>query len=569
MPHSTTTYIFGHKNPDADSICSAIGYAAYKTAIGETGFIPARCGNSNARIDTILNRFQTPLPIFIGDITPRVDSIMKVEIHSARLGETCSEVLETIDRHDVRNLPVLDASGCLKGTVSIFNMGSYFTPRVREPLKMRHVYTRIDAIVRALDASVLTLRHSDRIQDFYVRVGAMDASSFGRHTSSSEISPEQSIIVVGDREEIQRISIDMRVRLLVITGGLKVNPQIVDLSRDAGVSLIVSPYDSATTSQIIRCAGFVDSVLDPKVVTFPPEARLKDVRRKISDQYSPLYYVTDPDGVLLGVFSKTDLLRPVRTKIVLVDHNELTQAVNGASEVDIIEIIDHHRLGNIPTDQPILFINRPVGSTCTIVADLFRSRSLQPEPTVGGILMAGLISDTLLLNSPTTTAVDREILQWLETVSGVRADDLADAIFSSGSLILSMPAEDAILADSKRYEHDGHPYTVAQIEELGFDNFWKHSHAIYKALREHRDNEDLLFATLLVTDIARQNSLLLFAGPDSLRSAISFPKVRKPYIFDLPNIVSRKKQLMPYLTNLLNSTIIEEPPPPKTPMPLT
>ncbi len=558
MPNSSTTYIFGHKNPDADSICSAIGYAAFKSAIGETQFIPARCGNSNARIDAILGRFNHPLPIFIGDITPRVDSIMKVDIHSARLGETCSEVLETIDRYDVRNLPVLDDTGCLRGTVSIFNMGSYFTPKLREPLKMRHVKTRIDAIVRALNAKTLTVRNGDQIQDFYVRVGAMNASSFGRHTSSSEITPDQSIIVVGDREEIQRISIEMGVRLLVITGNLEVDPLIVHEAKHSGVSVIISPYDSATTSQIIRCAGFVDSVLDPKVVTFPPEARVKDVRRRITEAYAPLYYVTDPDGVLLGVFSKTDLLRPVRTKIVLVDHNELTQAVNGASEVEIIEIIDHHRLGNIPTDQPILFINRPVGSTCTIVADLFRSRQLQPDPAIAGILMAGLISDTLLLKSPTTTAVDRGILEWLETVSGVSSEDLADQIFSSGSLILTMPPDEAILADSKRYQHEDHPYTVAQIEELGFDNFWKNSTAIYKALCDQRERDGLIFSTLLVTDIARQNSLLIFAGPENLRASISFPHLRKPYIFDLPNIVSRKKQLMPYLTNLLNAAILDE-----------
>lgn len=552
MP-SKPTYIFGHKNPDADSICSAIAYAKYKEAIGQEGYLPARCGNSNARIDTILRTFGQPLPLFIGDVTPRVHSIMKTRIIAAQLGETCSEVLDKIDQFDVRNLPVIDQSNQLKGTISIFNMGSYFTPKMREPLKMRHVETRISAIIRALGARALTLFDAETIQNFYVRVGAMRVESFGNHISSSTIAPSESIIVVGDREDIQLRSIEMGVRLLVITGSLGIDPAIQNAALKQKVSVIVSPYDSATTSQIIRCAGFVDTIYDTNVVTFPPEARLRDVKARIATQYAPLYYSTDPDGTLLGVFSKTDLFRPPSTRIVLVDHNELSQAVTGADEVEIAEIIDHHRLGNIPTSQPILFINRPVGSTCTIIAELFRSERLQPDPDTCGILMAGLVSDTLLLKSPTTTATDHEILGWLEKLSKVSAEELAEKIFSSGSLILSMPPEKAINVDCKTYQIEERSYSVAQIEELGFDNFWKNSDALYKALHRQRQSDDLIFSALLVTDITKQNSLLLFAGPKEIQAAFSFPKIRKPYIFDLPNIVSRKKQLMPYLSDLLET----------------
>jgi manganese-dependent inorganic pyrophosphatase len=545
------TYIIGHKNPDADSICSAIAYAAYKEARNLPGYIAARCGNSNARIDAILNRFEHPLPLLLTDVTPRVRDVMVNNVISVPEGATCAEALELIDEHDVRVLPVVAADRRVTGTLSIFQLGGFFVPKVRALREMRKVYTSLDHIARALRARIIHLPESTREEELFVRVGAMDVKSFGRAAQSDGILASQSIIIVGDRRDIQIKSIDMAVRLLVITGNLPVEDEIVERARSAGVALMVSPYDTATSAWVIRSATAIGRLAERKFASLSPEQRLSDLRKKLATSNVPAYMVLGDDGRLQGILTKTDMLKPVRTRLVLVDHNEMSQAVNGADEVTITEIIDHHRLGSLATSQPILFINDPVGSTCTIITDLFRRDGLVPTPQIAGILMGGIISDTLNLQSPTSTEKDAAHLAWLSRLAGVDARQLADLIFSSGSVILGNSPDKVIRTDFKIYDEDAIRFSVSQVEELGFGNFWQNSTGLLRALDELCAQENLCFACLLVTDINTQNSLLLLKGDPEFTKRITYPSVEDGEIFDLPGIVSRKKQLIPYLTTLL------------------
>jgi len=551
-PPPRPTFVIGHRNPDVDSICSAIGYAAYQRARGDETYVPARCGNTNARIDAILRRFNVPAPIFVGDVTPRVRDIMVSEVISVGPDQTCAEALELIDQHDIRVLPVLGPQQRLLGSVSVFQLGDYFIPKPQQTRKLRHVFTSIASIVRALNAEILNVVDAERTQDFFVRVGAMDIRTFGK-LASSEMSPDKSVIVVGDRWDIQQKSIQVGMRLMVISGNLPVDPEVLDMAREKGVSVIVSPFDTATTALVIRTAHRIDRVLEEQVVTFGPDEKLSVVRRKMAATYAPAYMVVDDAGALVGVFSKTDLLKPVPTRLVLVDHNEVSQAVAGAAEVNIIEIIDHHRLGNPPTQQPILFVNRPVGSTCTIIADLFRRDGLQPTAEIAGILLAGLVTDTLNLNSPTSTRVDEEVRDWLADLAGITPEALTELIFSSGSVIAMAAPEAVVRSDMKVYHEGSVRFSVSQVEEVGFGNFWEKSEALLTALNAVRGAEGLYFSALLVTDINTQNSLLLVQGAAEVVEQVTYPTHRDPHIFDLPGIVSRKKQLMPYLTSLLGA----------------
>mgnify|MGYP001106579700 FL=1 len=545
-------YIFGHKNPDADSICSALAYEAFQHAIGNMHYVAARCGNSNARIDTILKQFKLSLPLFMGDVTPRIVDIMHEDVFTVTKESTYAEALELIDMHDVRALPVVDASRKVEGSVSIFQLGEAFIPKPQAGREMRRVYSSISAIIRSLNAEVLHVTDSDDLEDLYVRVGAMDVRSFGKHHHEEGTPAESSIIIVGDRWDIQERCLQLGVRLLVITGGAKVDEDVIERAKRRGVSIIVSPYDSASTAWTIRTATHIDRLVDPDVKRFLPEDKISSVKGRVANSNAPLYMVVNEHEELVGVFSKSDLLRPSRKRIALVDHNELGQAVNGAGQVQIVEIIDHHRLGNIPTEQPILFLNRPVGSTCSIVADMYRSRQLTPEPAIAGVLMSGIISDTLLLNSPTTTPLEGELLDWLSPIAGITPEVLADLIFSSGSVILSSSPSEVICSDCKVYNEEDLRYSVSQIEEMGFNNFWKHVDALEDALSDYCEREKLRFSVLLVTDINKQNSLLVVAGSEGLCQSINYPhKKGHDNIFDLPGIVSRKKQLIPYLSNLL------------------
>jgi manganese-dependent inorganic pyrophosphatase len=549
-PAASTTYVVGHKNPDADSICSAIAYAAFKEARGERGFIAARCGNSNARIDTILSRFRQPLPLYLSDVSPRVRDLMIRKVISLDECATCAEALGIFDRHDIRVLPVT-AGNKIVGTVSLSTLGGVFIPRLSEPRLLRLVRTSLANITRTLEGRALHLVDERSIQELYVRLGTMDISSFWSVSIRENIPAEQSIIIVGDRRDIQRRSIEIGVRAIVITSNLGIDEEILALAKAKGTSIIVSPYDSATTSWIVRTASVLERIIERTFSTVDADLRISEARKKFSASSPHALLVTDDAGRLEGILTKTDLLRSAETKLVLVDHNEMSQAVPGADEVTIIEIIDHHRLGPINTQQPILFLNEPVGSTCTIVADLFRRENLRPTPEIAGIMMSGLISDTLHLHGPTTTRKDATILAWLAEIAGVQSQQLADEIFNSGSVILANPPEKIVRSDYKIYEEEGIRFSVSQVEELGFGNFWQQAKPITGALQDLRDEERLAFAALLVTDINTQNSLLLVKGDSGFIDRISYTHIEQDEIFDLPGVVSRKKQLIPYLTSVL------------------
>ncbi|MEX2380979.1 MAG: putative manganese-dependent inorganic diphosphatase [Opitutales bacterium] len=549
----TPTYIFGHRNPDADSICAALAYADLKKMKGETECEAARCGNSNARIDVILDRFNMPLPPFIGNVTPRIRDIMVRDVVKINRNTTCAEALELIDRHDIRTLPVVGENNGMEGLISIFQLGEFFIPKLREPREMRRVHTSIQSIINSLKATVLHTQDENRVEELFVRVGAMDVRSFGKFSETESISPQKSIIVVGDRWDIQQRSTQIGVRLLVITGNLSVEADVLEMARERGVNLIVSPYDSATTAWIIRSASTIERLMETSYHHFGPEAILKDVRKKIASINVPAFMVIDEGGRLAGLFTKTDILKPIPTKIILVDHNELSQAVPGAADVNIIEIVDHHRLGNLHTQQPILFVNEPVGSTCTIIGDLYRQENLVPPPAVAGVMMGGIIADTLNLNSPTATPKDRFILKWLSEIAETDPAELADIIFSSGSVIMESSTDEVIRADFKIYEEFGLRFSVSQVEELGFGNFWQKSSEILQALDSLREKENLYFAALLVTDINSQNSLLVVKGDQDFIDCITYPEIEKNQIFDLHGIVSRKKQLIPFIISSLRS----------------
>ncbi len=553
-PANHTTYVVGHKNPDADAICSAIAYAALKQARGERGFIAARCGNSNARIDTILARFHTPLPHYLSDVSPRVRDLMATGVISVAETATCAEALELLDRHHVRVLPVTanhkGVNGVV-GVVSLAALGGVFIPRVTAPRSMRQVNTSLANITRALHGRALHLVGERKMEELYVRLGTMDISSFWSVSIKENIPADQAIVIVGDRHDIQRRSIELGIRALVISSNLEPDDDTIELAKARGVSVIISPYDSATTSWVVRTASTIERVIEREFTTVGADVRIADVRKKFSTGTLYALPVLADDGGLIGIITKTDILKPVSTRLVLVDHNEISQAVPGANEVPITEIIDHHRLGALNTSQPILFINEPVGSTCTIVADLFRREGFTPTPDIAGIMMSGLISDTLHLNGPTTTRKDAIILAWLSEIAGVNSKQLADEIFNSGSVILANPPEKTVRSDYKIYEEETLRFSVSQVEELGFVNFWNQSKAIAAALGDLRNEERLAFAALLVTDINTQNSLLLVKGDAALIQRISYAHDEQDEIFDLPGIVSRKKQLIPYLSSLI------------------
>jgi manganese-dependent inorganic pyrophosphatase len=541
--------VIGHRNPDTDAICSAIAYADFKRRTGWLNAEAARCGDTNERIDFVLQTFGVPAPRFVPDVSPRIRDVMQHDIVSVPPSATVVEALSVMDEKGIRVLPILDEeTGICRGLVSVFKMVKFFSPASNRAVDSRRVSATVANIARTLEAEMIWTVKADEEDDLILMVGAMNADSFAKRLA--QYPHEKLVVIVGDRRKIQSLAIHGRVRMVIVTGGLAVDDPIVEAAKKHGVSLIISPHDTATTATLCRTAICVRHMMHERFLTFREDELLADVEAVAAASTFQAFPVVDHQRRTVGVLSKSDFLKKINRRLILVDHNELSQAVEGADQLEIIEIIDHHRIGSLTTSQPILFRNEPVGSTSTIVADCYFRHRVELTPSIAGLLLAGLVSDTLNLTSPTTTERDAEILRKLEEISGVKANEFIERLFASGSLLTSLPPDQAILADCKEFEEDGRVFSVAQIEELGFDQFWKGKTKVVAALENYRGQKNYFFSALLITDVVRNTSLLLVSGPLPFLKAIDYPALEAG-IFELKDVVSRKKQLLPYLTHCL------------------
>ena len=541
--------VIGHRNPDTDAICSAIGYAEFKRRTGMPEAVAARCGDINDRIDFVLRTCGVPAPRFVADVSPKVRDVMVEEVLSVSPETTASDALGLMDQHNVRILPVLDSGRRCLGLLSLFKLSKFLFPVTNRLMDSRRVLASLNSLARTLGGQLLVGPEPRREEEMFLTIAAMSLESFTKRLERYQRN--KLAVVVGDRTEVQKYAIEEGVRVLIVTGGMPVEPEIIRAAERRQVGLISSPHDTVTTAALCRSAVAIRHMLNEEFLSLREDAPLNLVRAAALASGYAAFPVNDSDGRTVGILSKTNFLKTVDRKLILVDHNELTQAVQGASEVEIIEIIDHHRLGALTTQQPILFRNEPVGSTSTIVADCFFRQDVELPPAIAGLLLAGLVSDTLNLTSPTTTARDREILVRLEKIAGVNAREFTEKLFASGSVLTLKPAWQAITIDCKEYVENGDSFSVAQIEEIGFDQFWKRKEELQVALEEYARNRKYLFSTLLVTDVVLQNSLMLVAGSKAFIEQIDYPPTA-PGVFELRDVVSRKKQLLPYLTHCLH-----------------
>jgi manganese-dependent inorganic pyrophosphatase len=546
--HPMQTLVIGHKNPDMDSICSAIGYAELKKATGTKNVRAARCGNTNQRIDYALKKFGFDAPLFVTSVRPRVEDVMSREVVSVGPEEPVYEAFTRIGQYGLRGLPIVDRTQRCVGLISTFKITQYlFPPRDKVGLQ-REVHATLKDIIETIGGALLTGAPKNEMVQFVLIVAAMEIESFKRRLSKLEHA--RAVLIVGDRHDVQRFAIEQGVRAVIVTGGLQVEEAILRAGEKQGTVIISSPHDTATTVLLARSAVRAGEMLDDEFISVTPETPLDEAERDLALSSQFAFPALDQNQRLRGIVGKGDFLKPIPRQLVLVDHNELTQAVDGADLVPIAEILDHHRIGAPPTESPILFLNRPVGSTSTIVGTLFAQAGVPIPKNLAGLLMCGMIADTLNLTSPTTTDVDRELMAELSRLSGIAPGDLAIEIFSVGSPLLTMTPEEAVTADSKEYVLGSHRYTVAQIEELSFAPFQAKRQALLEALESHRAAKAYLFAALLVTDINTQNSILLVRGDAAFTQLIDYPEAGENG-WKLDGVVSRKKQLLPYLTGLL------------------
>lgn len=545
---SSELLVIGHRNPDTDAICSAIGYAEFKRRTGSPQAVAARCGDTNDRIDFVLQTFGVELPRFVADVSPRIRDVMERDLVSIPSGATLVEALGVMDEKGIRVLPVLNDDRVCRGLVSVFKMNKLFCPTPNRLLDSRRVLASVANVARTLGAEIVTGTDLETEEDLTLIITVMDAETFARRLR--KYAPEKLLVITGDRADVQEFAVTAGVRVVVITGGISPQPGIVEKAASRGVSLLSSPHDTATTTMLCRGSVKVEHMIHEQFLSFREDELLADTRGIAANSHFHAFPVLDAQKRMVGILAKSDFLRRVDRKIILVDHNELSQAVAGADQVEIVEVIDHHRLGALSTTYPILFRNEPVGSTSTIVADCFFRQQVELTAQFAGLLLAGIVSDTLNLTSPTTTERDAQILGRLEEIAGIRAAEFTEKLFASGSILTSRPAAQAISIDCKEFSERGRSFSIAQIEELGFVQFWKRKDELVAALEEYRRHKDYFFSALLVTDVVRKTSLLLVTGAPAFLRAIDYPE-KEAGVYELAGVVSRKKQVLPYLLHCL------------------
>lgn len=544
-----SVYVIGHKNPDTDSICSAIGYAFFLRQNGMPDAQPAACGEINARTQFVLSTAGVEPPQLIMDVRPTVGQIARRELITAGEDEALYTVYRRMREHNLRALPVLDRAGRLQGLVSFTRLMELVLPDHAVDVGARLVETSLTRLCAVLDAKAAQAVEPGREEELIVTVAAMSDEGFGRRMK--EFPAARTLVVAGDRPTVQALAIAYGVRALIITGGYEPSEALRADAVTGGVSILLSPYDTATTTLLIRSAKRIAPAIARELLSYPESTLVEQCAREVRDARQVLFPVLDEAGALCGVFSKSDLVNPRRTKLVLVDHNELGQAVTGADQAEILEVLDHHRLGGgVISREPIRFINEPVGSTCTIVCRFMRQSGMTPPRPIATCLMAGIVADTLNLTSPTTTETDRDLLGWLAAASGVDVGQFVTRFFAAGSTLEVSAPDQAVRTDCKDYREAGWTFAIAQIEELDLTLFASRQAALREALGRLVRERKLDFAALMITDITRHFSLLMVAGDARVVAAVDYPE-RETGIFEMENVVSRKKQLLPHLARLV------------------
>jgi len=543
-------YVIGHRNPDTDAICSALGYASFLSQTRIPDATAACCGEINDRTAWVLKYAGVSAPRLVMDVRATALSICRKDLVTATPEETFLEVYQKMSSERYRSLPVLNPDGTVAGMPTFLELLQLLMPGGEVRADARYVHADLKNIVRTLEGALDNPPAGNGEEELVMVVGASSVK-----TASARIGkfPAKKIIMlVGDRPKVQELAITSGIYALVLTGGFSLSAGLAAAAAEKGVAVIACKHDTATAAQLIRFSRRVAGILSGDFRSFGGHALVSRIVDEVQDVDQPLFPVIDEDSdQLVGVFSKSDLIDPPTPQLVLVDHNEFSQAVRGADEAEVIEVIDHHRLsGNLVSKEPVRFVNEPVGSTSTIVATFFRQEGIEPERGIAVCLVAGIVADTLSLTSPTTTDIDRDILPWLAGIAGVEIAQFTKDFFAAGSALRTQLPAAAIGSDRKEFTENGWGISISQIEELGLEEFWRQEADLQQALVELCRDQQLDFACLMVTDITKHYSLLVTAGDPRVIDEIEYPELRRN-LYEMRGIVSRKKQLFPYIGRIL------------------
>ncbi len=537
--------ISGHRNPDSDSICSAYAYAQLKNSVDpKTSYRAVSPGVINAQTKFIFQRIGLHLPEVRLDLHPRVKDIMTASVHFVRESEPVGRVMQLMDESKVTIIPVVDENQELSGVVGSYEISSLFM-RGGVGARPYHIFRPLNfpAVIPGKIAS------AGKKGEFSATMitGAMPFPDYNRLAEGLE--PERTILVVGRRMDIIENAASRQFPAIVITG-VDADDALEEYPLLGYEGWVFFSYlDTAETIRRLTLSVPVSSIVKKDLGFLRPDQLVDEAKDMLLRQdYKSLPVLEN--GQLVGIVARSDLLKRPRPALILMDHNEMSQAIEGAEGADILEIIDHHRLGTLRTKLPLFFYAKPVGSTCTLVYELYRQNGISVSPQIASLLMAGILADTVILKSPTTTSTDRAVIQDLELASGIQAQDFGMEIFGAVNSLKGRSSKEMVTTDFKVYEEFGCKVGVGQLEVTNLSELSGVREALLTELLERVREQRLDWAMLLVSDIILENSVLFTSKFESAEKYFSYRKI-SPGIFDLPGILSRKKQLLPEVLHVL------------------
>lgn len=529
-----TLSVFGHKNPDTDSICSSISLAHLKNELGEKA-IPYALGEVRKEALYALDYFKVEAPQILKNVKIEVKDLSYDKVEALSLSSSILEAYNLMESTQVKTLPIVSNDGEFIGLVTM--------QEIAKSLLHQHfntIHTSLSNICKNLDGSVLVNCNED------VK-GRVVTLSFGMD-SVMDILKEGDIAIVGDRYDMIEYAIDAKVKLLVLAGSTTISDDLLSLAKQNGVSVVSVKSDTYKTSNVINQCNFLsDIVLTDNLVVFNENDYADDIKNTMLNTNFRAYPVVNNDKKFLGLVSRKHLLNPTKKNVVLVDHNEYAQSADGIEQANIVEIVDHHKIGGIATDVPMSFRVMPVGCTCTIVYQMYKENNVEVPKHIAGLLLSAILSDTLLFKSPTTTDMDKKACEELSKIADVDMESYAMEMFKAGTSLDEYSIEEIVNMDFKEFSMSGKRVGIGQVFTLDIDSIF----AKKDEFLSYINSTDYDMLVLAITDIIKEGSYLIYKANDSV-IAEAFNVDANQGVF-AEGVVSRKKQLVPNLTSAVNN----------------
>ena len=533
-------YIFGHQKPDTDSVTSAISLAYLKNKLGVHA-VPARLGEINDETKYVLKYFNATAPMFIEDVKLQLKDLNYHKDYYVNQNISIGEAYQYMTEKGITGIPVVDDN---KKFVGLVTAKTIFKDLINGDFGFLH--TSYDNIVNTLEGEAI-LKFDSEI------TGNIIAAAYRSTTIINNVRLEKDhILIVGDRHSVIEYAVMSKVKLLIVVGEGEIKPEHLEMAQKNQVNIIRTKFDTFRTTKVIGLANYLKNVIpNDRPYTFDEATYYDDFVIKTSKLKHNNYPIIGKNDICKGLIRITEITDKNRKKVILVDHNELEQSAEGLEEAEIIEIVDHHRIGNISTKNPINFRTMSVGSTNTIIYQMYQENNIEIPKDIAGLMLSGILSDTLALTSPTTTEMDKQVVHELAAIVDIDYHQYALDMFKAGTSLKNKTIEEIVNTDIKGYSSEDINFAVSQVFTLDIDSVFTKKDEYIQYINELAKNRDYRLVLLVITDIIRNGSYLLYTDGSQviISDAFGFIDMEQGQYID--GVVSRKKQIVPAIMEVI------------------